>query len=125
MALNGKYINKSLILIITEIDENGLDQDSRLKMLKDNITSIIDKSRVDIKHRIFKIKYDNDKLDKMSEEYEKLYADFLSEIRNSVLKELSYDDLKDDGMYFALKSKIKNKLYRLNQDLDDIVREGK
>jgi len=125
IALNGKYINKAMILIFTELDENSLNLKSRRAMLRDNSISIMSKSKSDIKHRILKIRYNVDKLDVISERYEDSYEKTIKSIKEELLDNLSYEQLKQDSMYLAFKSKIRNKLYNLNQELDSMIRENK
>lgn len=122
IAVNGKFINKSILLINAEIDENGLSQKSRMDMLRDNITTIIDKSKIDIKYLIIKLKYNEDKVECILKKYDVIYFDFIKKLKDELLSTLAYSELEKDAMYIAFKNKLKNKIYKLNQKLDEVVK---
>lgn len=123
LLINGKYLNSAIIQIINEVDENNLDILARLGMLKENTVNIINKEFGNIKHKLIQLNYDVSKIEYISSNYDRMFNSFITMLKSELLNNLTYDDLKDDCNYFVFKSKIKLKIFKFNQELDDKVRE--
>lgn len=120
-SLNLKYTYKAVVIIMKEIDENGLDDIKRLTLLKDNIITTLKRSYTDMKKDIMGIAYSHSKLNEFEHSLGIVLASFVSEIED-LLSPISYEDLRDDRYYVIFKENLRNKMWEFSANLTGMIK---
>jgi len=121
-ALNLKYIYKSISQAMSEIDENGFDDPSRLSMLKENVINTLKRSKDDFKSDIMEMEYNSSKLVDFDSGYTLIFTSFIEELREDILNPVNYDDIKDDKNYAIFKNKLRNKIWEFSRDTTGLLK---
>lgn len=120
-ALNSKASNRNVVKVMEEIDENGLDDENRLNMLKENIVAIVTKGYDDMKKDILRTPYSKEKLDNFEHSFNILFSNFKQDLKE-LIEPVTYTDLKYDINYTIFKQKIKNLINQFSSDLSGMIK---
>jgi len=120
-AINAKNTYKVIVQIMEEIDENGLDDENKLHMLKENILTTIKKGYDDMKNDITEAPYNNSKIQEFEHNFNIIFTAFIEDMREE-LEPITYINLENDNYYSIFKQKIRNKLWGFSTDLNGIIK---
>jgi hypothetical protein len=108
---------KSIISFNNLLDNNGLINNEKLNIFKQNVHSDLKRYKDEIYQTIYELDFIKEQKEELLCELDYMYSQISNQICETIFEDLSLDNLKVDHNYFNTKQKFKNIFYDAQSEM--------